>query len=135
MADQSEPGALTIVQATPHAWGSGSEVDIFVRRAAGELAARGHRVAVIAPSQSRRAMRQAAARVEAAATDHLALFDSEGEVSVLPVGGAPAPVNGRSRRMPVPGEAARLIERALARAEIDILHVHDPFSPSVPSTA
>jgi len=46
----AEPFA--IAQVTPYTWEGGHEVNRFVSRTAGELAARGHRVIVIAPTDS-----------------------------------------------------------------------------------
>src|SRR5690606_3340242 len=54
---------------------------------------------------------------------------------VLTIGGVPATGSNGGRRAPVPSESAKLIERLLAIAPIDILHVHDPFLPSLGSTA
>ncbi|MGH2987909.1 MAG: hypothetical protein ACRDLO_14650, partial [Solirubrobacterales bacterium] len=48
---------LSIAQVTPHPWGARHEVNEFVGRVSAELAARGHRVVVAAPSDSRRALR------------------------------------------------------------------------------
>lgn len=135
MAVEGELERLSIVQATPSVWGSGTEIDVFVRRTSQELVARGHRVAVIAPSGSRAEAREGLRRVRAAAQDPEALFGASGEVSVLGIGGAPPIPRSRGRKTPVPGEAARRIQEALAAAPIDIVHVHDPFLPSVPSTA
>ena len=44
---------LTIAQVTPSAWEADDEVNEVVRRLSAELAARGHRVLVLAPTESR----------------------------------------------------------------------------------
>ena len=44
---------LTIAHVTPQPWGRGHEINEFVARSAAELAARGHRVLIAAPSDSR----------------------------------------------------------------------------------
>ena len=60
------PGALAIAQVTPFAWEAANEVNHYVARVSDELARRGHRVLIVAPSQSselvrdtRRALRSA----------------------------------------------------------------------------
>ena len=44
--------SLAIAQVTPFAWEAGHEVNHFVASVSGELAERGHRVLIVAPSQS-----------------------------------------------------------------------------------
>ncbi len=44
---------FSIAQVTPYAWEQHHEVNRYVERLSDELCARGHRVAVIAPSDSR----------------------------------------------------------------------------------
>ena len=46
------PGALAIAQVTPFAWEAANEVNEYVARVSDELAQRGHRVLIIAPSES-----------------------------------------------------------------------------------
>ena len=47
----------SIAQVTPPPWGARHEINEFVAHTAAELAARGHRVVVAAPSDSRQAVR------------------------------------------------------------------------------
>ena len=65
---------LTIAQVTPYAWESGHEVNRFVGRVCGELAARGHRVLIVAPSDDHAAAREGRAAVRAARQDPDALL-------------------------------------------------------------
>jgi glycosyltransferase involved in cell wall biosynthesis len=125
--------SFAIAQVTPYAWEGGHEVNLLVERAAAELARRGHRVLIVAPSsssarvrESRRAIRNGGERLlpEAGAEPRvLAVGD------VLPVGSA----RRGSRRVPV--DVARTVEDALGQAPLDLVHVHEPFAPSVASAA
>jgi predicted metal-dependent phosphoesterase TrpH/glycosyltransferase involved in cell wall biosynthesis len=55
---------------------------------------------------------------------------------VLEVGGGVAlPRGPRPRPAPVPVDASRALEALLGTVPLDIVHVHEPFAPSVSSTA
>jgi predicted metal-dependent phosphoesterase TrpH/glycosyltransferase involved in cell wall biosynthesis len=136
---------LSIAQVTPHPWGAAHEVNEFVARASAELAARGHRVVVVAPSESRRAVRESRRAIATAAEDPATLFDGSwggvragGEIGppVVALGsGIPMPRGPRPRAAPLPVDVSRALERLLSGVEFDIVHVHDPFAPSVSSAA
>ncbi len=136
---------LSIAQVTPHPWGAAHEVNEFVARASAELAARGHRVVVVAPSESRRAVRESRRAIATAAEDPATLFDGSsggvragGEIGppVVALGsGIPMPRGPRPRAAPLPVDVSRALDRLLSGVEFDIVHVHDPFAPSVSSAA
>ena len=68
----TDRGPLSIAQVTPHPWGARHEVNEFVARVSAELADRGHRVVIAAPSESRAAIRESrrhAARAAEATCD------------------------------------------------------------------
>ena len=130
---------------TPHHWGQRNEINEFVERASLELAERGHRVVVAAPSGPRGGVREARRLIDAARERPEALFDGrwrgeraggDGGPPVLPVGpgcrcrAAPGP-----RAAPVPLDLSRALEDLLGGVEFDIVHVHDPFAPSASSVA
>lgn len=126
------PEPLSIVQVSPYPWGDKHEVNRYVARVAGELAARGHSVLIAAPSRDERAVRatRKAIRARNAAP-------RPGEVRVLAVSealgnGSTHPGSGRAA---VPIDAARTIEELLSAVALDICHVHEPFAPSVSSVA
>jgi len=127
--------ALSVLQVIPYLWGSGGEAEVFARRTSEQLVARGHRVAVLAPAPSRAAFREARKRIEQAIEHPEALFEDASQPLILTVGGVPAAGSQGGRRTPVPGESAKLVEHLLATVQIDILHLHDPFMPSLGSTA
>jgi predicted metal-dependent phosphoesterase TrpH/glycosyltransferase involved in cell wall biosynthesis len=123
---------LTIAHVTPHPWGVRHQVNEFAGRVAGELAARGHRVVIAAPSESRREVRESRALLKSPASS---LFEN-GTARVLALGsGIPLPRGPRPRAAPLPLDVSRALEGLLAGVEFDVVHVHDPFAPSLASAA
>jgi glycosyltransferase involved in cell wall biosynthesis len=124
---------LAIAQVTPFAWEVANEVNDYVRHVSGELAARGHQVLIVAPSQSselvrdsRRALRsESASLLERTAEAPLVLGVGE----VLPF----SPTRRRAASLPV--DVARTVEEALTNLPLDVVHVHEPFAPSAASIA
>ena len=135
---------LSIAQITPHAWGVRHEVNEFVSRVSCELADRGHRVVIAAPSLSRTRIRDARRAIRDAAGDEKRLFTARGlpraglngGPPVLEVGGwLPLPGAPRPRAASVPLDVSRTLERLLESLPLDLVHVHDPYAPSASSTA
>lgn len=135
---------LSVAHVTPHPWGPHHEVNELVGRVGGELQARGHRVLIAAPSDSRAEIRASRAAIRAAAGDPASLFDGSwrGQRAggdgppVLAVGqGIPLPRGPRPRAAPVPLDVSRTLERLLEELPLDIVHVHEPFAPSAASIA
>ncbi|HVW18836.1 MAG TPA: glycosyltransferase family 4 protein, partial [Solirubrobacteraceae bacterium] len=131
---------LAIAQVTPYAWESGHEVNRAIARVAERLTARGHRVAILAPSTSPDAVRRTARLLRDASGDGAALLgasggaDEAGGAPVLAIGEQLGPfTTGRGRALPV--DVTRAIERAFERVGFDLCHVHDPWAPSVASAA
>jgi predicted metal-dependent phosphoesterase TrpH/glycosyltransferase involved in cell wall biosynthesis len=130
------PDPLSIVQVTPYTWGVRHEDNEYVRRVSEELAGRGHRVLIAAPSASRAAVRDSRKAIAAAADRPSSLFSRGGEPRVLSVAGGVALPAGPGRRFaPVPVDASRTLEKLLSGVPLDVVHVHEPFAPSVSSTA
>jgi glycosyltransferase involved in cell wall biosynthesis len=130
-------GSLRIAQVTPYPWEDEHEVNAFVRHLSDELAARGHRTLVLAPSRSPELVRESRRLLrDATRDDPNRLFAPDGEVRVLGVGEL-LPIGPR-RRSVVPSppvDIARTIEEALQPGPVDIVHVHEPFAPSASSVA
>ncbi len=127
------PGALAIAQVTPFAWEATNEVNHYVARVSDELARRGHRVLIIAPSQSSELVRDTR-RALRSAPDSLLEQAEQGPVvlgvgEVLPF----SPTQRRTASLPV--DVARTIEDALGDLALDLVHVHEPFAPSASSIA
>jgi len=118
---------------TPYAWEASSEVNHYIARVSEELGRRGHRVLIMAPSESdelvaetRRALRDDPAEiVERAASGPVVL----GVGAVLSF----APTRRRAPSLPI--DVARTIEEGLAEVPLDVVHVHEPFAPSAASAA
>jgi predicted metal-dependent phosphoesterase TrpH len=152
---------FSIAHVTPYPWeAQENEVNVYVRGVAGELARRGHRVLILAPSRSqervrasRRALRAALDRGPAhAAGDRRpahrrvveSLLGADGKPRVIAVGEVlDVPVPTRIAQEPpyaraaraLPIDVARTIEELLSAAELDFTHVHEPFAPSAPNAA
>jgi predicted metal-dependent phosphoesterase TrpH/glycosyltransferase involved in cell wall biosynthesis len=119
-------------------------VNEFVARVSTELAERGHRVLVAAPSESRAAVRESR-RAIAAGVGDAAAFDGSWSgpraggdhgPPVLALGtGIPMPRGPRPRAAPLPLDVSRTLDRLLGGVELDVLHVHDPYAPSAASAA
>jgi glycosyltransferase involved in cell wall biosynthesis len=124
---------FTIAQVTPWPWEKHHEVNRFVENLSNELCARGHRVVVVAPSDSRELVREGRAKVDALRDDPDAVFDEPGCASVVAVGQSLPFKRGGSVSLPI--DVSRTLEDLLERAELDFVHVHEPFAPSTSSAA
>jgi len=124
---------LAIAQVTPFAWEVGGDVNEYVARVSDELAGRGHRVLIIAPSQDDALVRDSRRAIRSHPEELLAGPDSGPHVlgvgEVLPF----SPTRRRAASLPV--DVARTIEQALGALALDIVNVHEPFAPSASSSA
>jgi predicted metal-dependent phosphoesterase TrpH/glycosyltransferase involved in cell wall biosynthesis len=124
---------FTIAQVTPWPWEQHHEVNRFVERLSDELCGRGHRVVVVAPSDSRELVRDGRAMVKVLPNDADALFAEPGCASVVAVGQSLPFRRGGSVSLPI--DVSRTLEDLLDQAELDFVHVHEPFAPSAASAA
>ena len=124
---------LAIAQVTPFAWEAANEVNEYVARISDELARRGHRVLIIAPSESSTLVRDSRRALRGALEPLLERADGQplvlGVGEVLPF----SPTQRRAASLPV--DVARTIDDALSTLTLDIVHVHEPFAPSASSVA
>jgi predicted metal-dependent phosphoesterase TrpH/glycosyltransferase involved in cell wall biosynthesis len=121
---------FAIAQVTPYPWEQGHDVNRYVERVSAELRERGHRVVIVAPSDSRKLVRDGRARVKrVVGGDQAALFDGD----VLAVGQSLPFRRGRAMALPI--DVSRTLEDLLEHAELDFVHVHEPFAPSAASAA
>jgi predicted metal-dependent phosphoesterase TrpH/glycosyltransferase involved in cell wall biosynthesis len=127
---------FSIAQVTPYPWEQSHEVNTFVERLSDELCARGHRVAVVAPSDSRDLIAESREIVHRTANDPDAVFEGPGCARVLGVGQSiPFPTARRNGPVALPVDVSRTIEELFDNARFDFVHVHEPFAPSAASAA
>ena len=124
---------FSIAQVSPWPWEQHHEVNRFVERLADELCARGHRVVVVTPSDSRELVREGRAKVKALRSDPEAVFADPGCASIVAVGQSLPFRRGGSVSLPL--DVSRTLEDLLERAELDFVNVHEPFGPSASSAA
>jgi glycosyltransferase involved in cell wall biosynthesis len=130
------PEPLSIAQVSPYAWEARSDVVDFIRGVSDELAGRGHRVVVIAPTERPALVRSTRKDVRAARDDGRRLLPRAGSAPrVLGVGELLLTPLSRRRPRSLPIDVARTVEEALTAMPLDIVHVHEPFAPSVASAA
>jgi predicted metal-dependent phosphoesterase TrpH/glycosyltransferase involved in cell wall biosynthesis len=127
---------FSIAQVTPYAWEQGHDVNRFVERLSDELCARGHRIVVVAPSDSRELIRESRDTIARCASDPDAVFADQGCANVLGVGQSiPFPPTRRGGSVSLPANVSRSIEELFDNARFDFVHVHEPFAPSAASAA
>jgi predicted metal-dependent phosphoesterase TrpH len=134
---------FSIAHVTPYPWeDEAHEVNIYVRNVADELARRGHRVLILAPSRSQERVRASRKALRAARgrgrTGYGALLAQaeQGAPLVIAVGevlDVPSGSGRRARALPI--DVARTIEELLGAAPLDFVHVHEPFAPSTSNAA
>ena len=129
---------LAIAHVTPYPWGDRTrDITTYVQRVSAELARRGHRVVIVAPSRSHDAVRETRQALRAGIEDPVELLPEPGAPPrVLAVGDAMPDLPGAGRRAPaLPVDVSRTIEDLLTILPLDICHVHEPFAPSTSSAA
>jgi hypothetical protein len=131
--------SFSIAHVTPYPWeAEDNEVNSHIRRVAGELSRRGHRVLVLAPSRSQELVRESRRALRAARGAPQGLLDGSdsGTPRVFAVGEV-LEYSGVGRRRPpaLPIDVARTVEELLALVELDFVHVHEPFAPSTSNAA
>ncbi|MFL5844626.1 MAG: glycosyltransferase [Solirubrobacteraceae bacterium] len=117
---------LTIAQVSPYTWETDNEVNRQIERTAHELVRRGHRVAIVAPSSSQAAVRETRKRLRDGT-----VWQSGGP-EVLAVSESIAP---QGRRAALPVDVGRAVDALFEAVEFDVVHVHEPWAPSVASAA
>ena len=127
---------FAIAQVSPYAWDAHHEVNRYVERLSDELCARGHRVVVVAPADSRELVRESRELVRRVANDPDGLWAEPGCARVVAVGqGLPFPPTRRGSSASLPLDLSRTLEDLLEGAELDFVHVHEPFAPSASSAS
>jgi Glycosyltransferase Family 4/PHP-associated len=129
--------SLRVCLVSPFALQGTHPVAEHVRGLATALAGRGHRVTVLAPSPSTRALRSGRRRLRAlAAGDGDALLALEGEplaVAVTPA--TPLRQHGRRRGTGLPVAAGANVALAVAEGGFDVVDAHEPLVPGIAAAA
>ena len=125
---------LSLAHVTPYAWEDPHDVNRHVDAVTQELAARGHRVVVLAPSHDPALVRESRRALRAARDDGDDLLPAPGERRVLGAGEVLSP-GARRRGSSLPLDVSRTIEAALTSLPLDVVHVHEPWAPSAASAA
>jgi glycosyltransferase involved in cell wall biosynthesis len=123
---------FAIAQVSPHPWEARTELGIYVEGVAAELARRGHRVLIVAPSESARHAASSRRALREARQDPSALLGTDGEPGLF-FAGEVLSATGRGPGLPV--DVARTVEELLSVLPLDFVHVHEPFAPSTASAA
>ena len=120
-----------IAQVTPYPWEDAHEVNAYVGALSAELAERGHRVVIVAPSRSPELVRASRRRIRAGEV----LSGGDGG-PILLAAGELLPTLAPRRAVPsLPVDIARTIEELLESTPFDVVHVHEPWAPSASSAA
>jgi predicted metal-dependent phosphoesterase TrpH len=130
---------FSIAHVSPYPWEAHeNEVNAHVAAVCAELSRRGHRVIVLAPSQSQERVRESRRELRAARGRPQALLEGAdgGSPRVIAVGEVlDVPASSRRRGSALSIDVARTIEELLGTVELDFVHVHEPFAPSTASAA
>jgi hypothetical protein len=124
---------FSIAQVSPYPWEQHHEVNLYVERLADELCKRGHRVVVIAPSSMRELIREGRDTIASVRRDPDALFSQPGCAQLLAIGQSLPARRGGAVSLPV--DVSKAMEQLLETADLDFVHVHEPFAPSAASAA
>jgi hypothetical protein len=131
--------SFSIAHVTPYPWeAQENEVNAHVMRVCTELSRRGHRVLVLAPSQSQERVRSSRRALRAARAQPQSLLEGtdDGNPRVIAVGEVlDVPSGARRRPSALPIAVARTVEELLTTVELDFVHVHEPFAPSTSNAA
>jgi predicted metal-dependent phosphoesterase TrpH len=130
---------FSIAHVSPYPWEAHeNEVNAHIAAVCAELSRHGHRVLILAPSQSQERVRDSRRELRAARGRPQALLErsDRGTPRVIAVGeGLDVPASSRRRGSALSIDVARTIEELLSTVELDFVHVHEPFAPSTASAA
>src|SRR3954451_1376172 len=130
LCSRTVPQRYAIAQVTPYPWEDPHEVNAYVGALSHELADRGHKVVILAPSRSPELVRETRKRIRSREP-----FANDGRPEILAIGEL-LPTLGPRRAVPsLPVDISRTLEDLLETVELDFVHVHEPFAPSASSVA
>lgn len=126
---------LSIIQFTPFPRERAGGVNDYVDHVAEGLAGRGHSVLVAAPGGGRDAVQRTRREIAQLADEPGSLFQPGEPPKELSMGGVSLPRGSRKRQAPASVDVGNRVEALLGQADLDLIHVHDPFLPNFSSTA
>ncbi len=124
-----------IAHVSPQPWEAGGELNGYIDAVARELAKRGHRVMIVAPSSSQRFAASSRRALREAREEPRRLWGEGGGEPVLFSAGEVMPVGRPEGRVAVPVDVARIVDELFETLPLDFVHVHEPFAPSAASAA
>ncbi len=124
-----------IAHVSPQPWEAGGELNGYIDAVARELAKRGHRVMIVAPSSSQRFAASSRRALREAREEPRRLWGEGGGEPVLFSAGEVMPVGRPEGHVAVPVDVARIVDELFETLPLDFLHVHEPFAPSAASAA
>ena len=126
---------FAIAHVSPQPWEAGGELRDYIDRLTRELAGRGHRVLVIAPSESPRLAAASRRALRDAREQPDRLWSADGSPALFAAGEVLSVAGERSRGGGLPVDVARTVEELLTTLPLDFVHVHEPFAPTTASAA
>jgi glycosyltransferase involved in cell wall biosynthesis len=141
---------FSIAQVTPYPWEIQHEVNTYVLGVSTELCRSGQSVVILAPSRSPERVRETRRALRVARERPESLFEGpsggRSEIrgprvlavgEVLDIAGASRQRAARPRRRPgaLSVDAARTLDELFSMLQLDFVHVHEPFAPSLSSSA
>ena len=123
---------------TPYSWTVPTSVNRHVQALAERFSALGHQVTVIAPSDDKAALRAARRRVRAVLLGEAPAVFAQDEPSpryFFAGGTYPVRHNRSLRVIAAPVDLISNIDVLMESEELDLLHLHEPFAPSLGWTA
>jgi len=123
---------------TPYSWTVPTSVNRHVQALAARFSALGHQVTVIAPSDDKAALREARRRVRAVLLGKAPSVFAQDEPSpryFFAGGTYPVRHNRSLRVIAAPVDLISNIDVLMESEELDLVHLHEPFAPSLGWTA
>lgn len=120
--------SLRIAVVCPSPWPPADDPSWRAAQEAAALVRRGHRVTILVPGTRPDDLADGRRRLEALAAGDRRVLDDDGRPRVVVVGRAIR--TGARRRVAGPLDLAAGLETALAHGGFDVVHVHEPLSPS-----
>jgi len=138
----TDSGKLKIGLVSPYAWTSRWGVNRHIAGLAAYLQGAGHETGIIVPAEERDSLRQERRRARAerrlpqTVPARLPEREAEPGLRLLKISGTfRVPYSESLANLALPQEVTEQLDRLLAREQFDVLHLHEPYPPSLSFTA